>query len=601
MLNSWNTSELSPWRPVAIPPRSRLYHLAPIGIGTSLVESATGYSSRLAVAHSVTLAVLFGYEIAPLLDKNHLRNSEARSNKHAVLSNSFRTLAPAVDGHGITAETYIASLHKLTMRDDLRFLTMLPWKEVISHRHLVRTKRAWCTACYYDWHHNGATVYEPLAWSLAVVTVCIRHHRRLQSRCHRCKQGLRPLASRSRPGYCSMCHAWLGEPTQSGIPPEEILPACEEFEWQKWVYEQTGNLLAVAPTLATFPQRLALAASISRCIRASSFKSELAFARNCGLSQSSVNGLCRGACVPQLSTLMRVSFFTRTPIVDIVLGRIRDTADVLISSSLNNRQLKVAKAARPSRPWSTSEARKVRRSFEELLRVNPPLPMVKIRMRLNHPASTLLTKFPDLCRQAVVRYKEHVENCRGEFWQCVQDRLEKQLTERTPISVAEVAREVGRSRTAVVRRFPELCARLFEHWTKRRNEYWNEVEAFLQKSLEESTQPLRLKDIAKLLKMSHTSLYRYFPQLCRDIAERYSLHAQQTRALKKESLRDKVRRIAISLYEQHIYPSVREVSKRLAKPASLRGSKVALASLREVRDEYGLRFMTGNLLRNNHQ
>jgi hypothetical protein len=39
--------------PVPLPPRSRLYHLSPIGVGTSEVESLTGYLVRLAAAHSV--------------------------------------------------------------------------------------------------------------------------------------------------------------------------------------------------------------------------------------------------------------------------------------------------------------------------------------------------------------------------------------------------------------------------------------------------------------------------------------------------------------------------------------------------------------------
>ena len=232
MHNHSSASGFSLWEPVVIPPRSRLYHMVPAGIDTGLVESATGYSSRLAAAHNVTLAVLFGYEIAPLLDKNHLRNSEARSNKNAVLSNSFRTLAPAVDGHGLTAETYIASLQKLTMRADLRFLTMLPWKEVISHRHLVRPKRAWCAPCYNEWYRNGATVYEPLAWSLAAVTVCIRHRQRLQSRCHRCKQDfafLHHVPSRFWPWSCMARRAdanWLSP---------KAFPQHDEFEWQSWV------------------------------------------------------------------------------------------------------------------------------------------------------------------------------------------------------------------------------------------------------------------------------------------------------------------------------------------------------------------------------
>lgn len=38
----------------AIPPRSRLYRLEPVGIGTPYVESLTSYIARLAAEHCVT-------------------------------------------------------------------------------------------------------------------------------------------------------------------------------------------------------------------------------------------------------------------------------------------------------------------------------------------------------------------------------------------------------------------------------------------------------------------------------------------------------------------------------------------------------------------
>src|SRR5437016_2319425 len=47
LLDSWDCE------PPALPPRSRLYALEPIGIGTPHVESLTGYVSRIADAHAV--------------------------------------------------------------------------------------------------------------------------------------------------------------------------------------------------------------------------------------------------------------------------------------------------------------------------------------------------------------------------------------------------------------------------------------------------------------------------------------------------------------------------------------------------------------------
>jgi hypothetical protein len=42
-----------------LPPCSRLYPLEPIGVGTPLVESLTGYIARLAEAHCVSTGVLY--------------------------------------------------------------------------------------------------------------------------------------------------------------------------------------------------------------------------------------------------------------------------------------------------------------------------------------------------------------------------------------------------------------------------------------------------------------------------------------------------------------------------------------------------------------
>ena len=55
------------WAPAhaAPPPRSRLYHLEPIGIGTPEVESLSSYLNRLAQAHCVTVNTLIAHELLP--------------------------------------------------------------------------------------------------------------------------------------------------------------------------------------------------------------------------------------------------------------------------------------------------------------------------------------------------------------------------------------------------------------------------------------------------------------------------------------------------------------------------------------------------------
>lgn len=57
------------WAPAreAPPPRSRLYRLEPIGIGTPEVESLSSYLNRLAQAHCVTVTTLIRHELLPRL------------------------------------------------------------------------------------------------------------------------------------------------------------------------------------------------------------------------------------------------------------------------------------------------------------------------------------------------------------------------------------------------------------------------------------------------------------------------------------------------------------------------------------------------------
>src|SRR5262245_9203959 len=100
-----------------IPPRSYLFRLAPIGLGTGEVESATSYVSRLARAHTVSTWSLLKHEIAPRLfgpDAN-LRNR---------LSELLAGMGSACNGENKTSRQFVAILNSLTSRDDLSGTTM---------------------------------------------------------------------------------------------------------------------------------------------------------------------------------------------------------------------------------------------------------------------------------------------------------------------------------------------------------------------------------------------------------------------------------------------------------------------------------------------
>lgn len=105
----------------AIPSRSRLYSLEPIGVGTPLVESLTGYVTRLAQAHCTLTGILIVSEIAPLIKEGYVFDGRQKTiNPIYGFSSSRR----ALNGTGLMASTLIQALEALTLRGDLLCLTM---------------------------------------------------------------------------------------------------------------------------------------------------------------------------------------------------------------------------------------------------------------------------------------------------------------------------------------------------------------------------------------------------------------------------------------------------------------------------------------------
>lgn len=206
-------------------PRTRLYHLEPIGVGTPTVESLTGYLMRLAEAHCVSMSALVTGELLPAMKPHGLGTRPAAT----WLGNH----GPQFNGMGDTAREAVAALTHLTGRPDLVSLTMRSWAEVLAPHGLLRLgkhARVWCRACYAEALERGTSLFEPLLWSIAVVVVCPRHRRRLSEQCpyDDCARVLPGIAALARPGYCSWCNRLL---YRHGDEPTGACGTVEETEW----------------------------------------------------------------------------------------------------------------------------------------------------------------------------------------------------------------------------------------------------------------------------------------------------------------------------------------------------------------------------------
>lgn len=140
-------------------------------------------------------------------------------------------------------------LETLTSRQDLTYLTLLPWKNWrFSFNHIFHTEQRWCAGCYQDWRDTNTPIYQPLLWALKPVTVCPYHQHYLQIHCL-CYPHTQPfLQLHKSNGYCYECGAWLG---RSLLEPSYSLSKGRKSQWNLWVAQALGNLLAATPLLHT--------------------------------------------------------------------------------------------------------------------------------------------------------------------------------------------------------------------------------------------------------------------------------------------------------------------------------------------------------------
>lgn len=286
-----------------MPPRSRLYSLRPIGIGTSFVESLTGYVSRLADAHAVSAGNLVERELS-VLGAKPVRPFGAFVPRDPTTKtpSGFRAWVRVANGWGETAKRWVAALERVTLQTNLRFLTLLPLEGVLSSNRLFRHNRAWCAACYHDWKRTEYTVYEPLLWTIKLATVCPQHGQSLEDVCPHCGECMTPLAPYARPGHCSKCLGWLG---CSGTS-----ESVEQFRNGAQTGETLWRVQAIAELLATGPQLnspgAVFKANFRACVEATAEGNVLAFAQASRTSKPGVTYVLEGRGLPEMGTLLRI-------------------------------------------------------------------------------------------------------------------------------------------------------------------------------------------------------------------------------------------------------------------------------------------------------
>jgi len=437
-----------------VPPRSRLYGLAPREVGTVWVESLTSYLNRLAWRHGISPRALVAQEIVPHVSQDF---------PHHHLAVFSRGIAMSINGNGNVALEWSSILERLTAHANLDLLTLRRWIGDLPARGHLREKPSWCPVCYTEWREQNVPLYQPLVWMFQVVTICPRHKRRLQDHCPHCHKHQSVIALETFPGHCTQCNTWLGADLDS-LQEQEV--DDETLEWQEWVIS-TLEELRVANSLTGALSWERFFASVERCINE------------------------RGGCskLTELTGIPRTSFY-------LWLRRMQN-----------------------SRNYSPS--------LEMILGFCYTCSLSPLHIMAD--SSSVVRFVQNETRPQRIRFR----------------RFERESVDR------------------------DRCLQ------------------FILAVLDGREAPLGASQVAERLGHSQRALLRYFPQECARLSKQAQEYRKQRRKLYVERVCEEVRRAVMSLHAQGIFPSHRRVRTQLSNPNFMRMPE-ASAAWHAARREIGL-------------
>jgi len=513
---SWDLQQSTP------KPHSHLYHLEPIGVGTPDVESLTGYVVRLAQEHCVSARKLIINEIAPLSRQQGCSDTLEIESISQIFGTDKRRAA--LNSTGLMAANLVYVLEALTLRQDLSFLTLLFWTQVLPTRGLLRRFRAWCPICYEQWRRTDNIIYEPLLWSIDAVKVCLDHCRLLSDKCPHCYQQLLVITGLSRPGYCDRCGKWLGSFRQAEAANSKILSESD-WKWQTYVVNNVGQLIAAAPQLNLTPLRERIAKAIAAYINQVSQDNAAAFAQLVSVQHATLLHWLKGKAIPQMDKLLQLTHRLKTTLLDFLTQEVLAADENKKITPLLQQQEQ--RQRQPCKRLNIDRKVTLHAALTAFVKSEPPPSLEDVARRLECYPLVLQHHFPDLSHEIKVR---HADYRKARQQAKIQPVLLDALDEAPPPSLQEIVRRLGHKNSSY--------------------------------------------------------LYQYFPELSREISRRYKQYLKTCGLEKRERICQEIRTIALELHESGEKPTNRRVASLLTKPGVLL-NKYAQSALHEVRRSLG--------------
>jgi hypothetical protein len=554
------------------PPRSRLFKLEPIGIGTDVVESLTSYTARLAAEHCTSPYKLLSNEVLALMERDTFPSLKSRG-----------CLAKRLNGLQTLTDLVIASFERLTLRDDLRHMTLFNWRNILSHSSLLRGNRAWCAFCYEECLSDSKVIYDPLVWAIKIITVCLKHNERLCEICPKCMRQLSFLDSYYVPGYCSQCHAWLGAANKAYLNLKSF-KGVEQTELcrQAQLALPVSELLSCSPKIKSIPTPESFIANLADAIAKKASHNINFFADLVGVWSGSIRRLLMWETKLRLEVLCQLcSRLNATPLELLLDGG--NSIAFRDRHLLFERDIPVVKEASP---WEEVEG-----MLRLALKESPPPSMEAVARQMGYHPRKVKNHYPELCQQLIDRYREHQRNKRPPQKKIIS-ALKAALQEEPPPSLQRVFRRLGCKDTGYYYyvNYEDLCFAVAKRYKAYRNKPFNKGKDHkrLKAALNEEPPP-SFSEVARRLDHKRDFVRRKFPELSKMIASRYLHYTKVLRKEKAERLRREIRKAIPQLSASGLNASEARVRALIKQTLpNLGRDSLFKQALREVKVEFGL-------------
>lgn len=115
--------------------------------------------------------------------------------------------------------------------------------------------------------------------------------------------------------------------------------------------------------------------------------------------------------------------------------------------------------------------------------------------------------------------------------------------------------------------FPDLCESVVSRYRNRFDH--QRYQKRLLEELAKEGSPLSVKELAMELGCSHLYLRGLYPDECRQLSERRRVERHKRSQDRKQTELEELEQVMVTLHQQNIYPSQRQVRKLLSNHSSL--------------------------------